>query len=410
MRCGRPRPAITAAVLAILAITVPACSGGNDDTTGVAPSATVDEVTAQPTTTGVPPSLVTGTTTAPAPAEPPPPNPECAPGADRTITELPDAPVDAVVVPDHDLGAQALGGETIPAVHIPGFTIPEHIVDGGCIVQYAAPGGCVGAVEITGVTLPDVVIPGLVIEPVVVEGEEVAPGIEQKAVTLEGATSPTVRREQTCAVETTARTGGVPALFRERLVREAATRPAGERPFIRRHPICVEGSCSVPLGIDQVVVPVLVFNEVWMPDLVVLVNVVAGAPEAAVVETPGQTSYTAPADVLFDFGEATLRPDAIPSLQAIVAAIAVAPPDTSLLVEGHTDDVGDEATNDELSRARAQAVTDWLVTDGGIAADRITTSGLGEHVPVAPNVLEDGSDNPGGRALNRRVVISVVTA
>jgi len=407
MRCRR-HLAVTGAVLAVLAM-VPACSGGDDDRAGVETSARVDDVTTAPPTTAVPPSLVTGTTTAPTPPEPPPPNPACAPGADRTITELPDATVEAVVVPDYDLAAQAVGGDTIPAVHVPGFTIPAHIVEGGCIVQYAAPGGCIGAVEITGVTLPDVVVPGFAIAPVVVGGKKVGPGIEHDAMTLEGATSPTVRREQTCAVETTARTGGVLALFRERLVRETATRPAGERPFIRRDPICLAGGCSVPVAVDQVVVPVLIVKEVEVPDLVVIVNAVAGAPEAAVVETPGQTSYTAPADVLFDFGDAMLRPDAIPSLQAIVAAIALAPPDTRVLVEGHTDDVGDDAANDELSRARAQAVTDWLVTEGGIAADRITTSGLGERVPVAPNTMDDGSDNPDGRAMNRRVVISVVT-
>ncbi len=357
----------------------------------------------------MPPSLVASPTTAPAAPAPPPPDPSCAPGPDRIVTDLADATVEAVVVPDYTLAEQRLGDVTIPAVRVPGFTIPAHIVDNGCLISYNAPGGCLGAVEISSVSIPDVTIPGVEIDPVVVDGVEVAPGIEIEPVTLAGASTPAVRREQTCAIETSDRTGGVPALVRDELVRPEIRREGGSRPFIGRDPICVPAGCSVRLAIDHVTVPVLISSGVVAPELVSVVTTLDAEQGTAVVETPGRTSYTASADVLFDPGEASLRPDAIPSLQSIVTAIQAAPPDAALLVEGHTDSLGETAYNDALALARAEGVAEWLVTEGGIAPARITTAGFGESTPVAPNTLDDGSDNPEGRALNRRVVISVLT-
>jgi OOP family OmpA-OmpF porin len=61
----------------------------------------------------------------------------------------------------------------------------------------------------------------------------------------------------------------------------------------------------------------------------------------------------------------------------------------------------------QLSRERAQSVKDWLVKNGSVAAASIATKGLGEQYPIAPNKNADGSDNPVGRALNRRVSIIV---
>jgi outer membrane protein OmpA-like peptidoglycan-associated protein len=60
-----------------------------------------------------------------------------------------------------------------------------------------------------------------------------------------------------------------------------------------------------------------------------------------------------------------------------------------------------------LSRERAVAGKEWLVTKKAVAAAGITAKGLGEENPVAPNENADGSDNPEGRAQNRRVQITV---
>jgi OOP family OmpA-OmpF porin len=76
-------------------------------------------------------------------------------------------------------------------------------------------------------------------------------------------------------------------------------------------------------------------------------------------------------------------------------------------IEGYTDSKGGKSVNIPLSRERANAVRDWLVKNGNVAAAHISTKGFGEQNPVAANTNPDGSDNPAGRALNRRVSIIV---
>jgi outer membrane protein OmpA-like peptidoglycan-associated protein len=61
----------------------------------------------------------------------------------------------------------------------------------------------------------------------------------------------------------------------------------------------------------------------------------------------------------------------------------------------------------QLSQERATAVKNWLLRNGNVPPDNITARGFGEQNPVAPNTNVDGSDNPAGRALNRRVSIVV---
>jgi len=65
-------------------------------------------------------------------------------------------------------------------------------------------------------------------------------------------------------------------------------------------------------------------------------------------------------------------------------------------IQGHTDNVGDDAQNMALSQARADAVRQWFI-DHGIAADRLIAKGYGETQPVADNATPDG------QAQNRRV-------
>ena len=73
--------------------------------------------------------------------------------------------------------------------------------------------------------------------------------------------------------------------------------------------------------------------------------------------------------------------------------------DLKILIEGHTDNVGAAASNLSLSDARAAAVKAALVSEFGIDGGRITTKGLGDTKPAAPNTT------PVGRAQNRRVEI-----
>lgn len=110
------------------------------------------------------------------------------------------------------------------------------------------------------------------------------------------------------------------------------------------------------------------------------------------------------ADVLFDFDKYTLKPEAVAALGK-VGQVAAAYPDYPMFIEGHTDGKGTHPYNMKLSDNRANAVKEWLVKNGSVAASRITTQGFGETKPVAPNKNPDGSDNPEGRQKNRRVEI-----
>lgn len=112
-------------------------------------------------------------------------------------------------------------------------------------------------------------------------------------------------------------------------------------------------------------------------------------------------------DVLFEFNKSTLsgRPSGkIRGISDILQGEAVR--GRSVSIEGHTDSVGSGSYNQRLSERRAEAVADAL-TGGGVSSSRISSRGFGEHYPIAPNQREDGSDNPSGRAWNRRVEVVI---
>lgn len=106
-------------------------------------------------------------------------------------------------------------------------------------------------------------------------------------------------------------------------------------------------------------------------------------------------------DVLFGSGEAGLNEGVTPGLDRIAAFMEVYPERTAT-VEGHTDSVGRGDANLDLSQRRADAVKAYLVARG-ISATRIVASGMGEHMPIAPN------DSASGRLRNRRVDIIIDT-
>jgi outer membrane protein OmpA-like peptidoglycan-associated protein len=105
-------------------------------------------------------------------------------------------------------------------------------------------------------------------------------------------------------------------------------------------------------------------------------------------------------DVLFDAGRAELGPGAQRSIDKL-AEFLKAYPKRTVLIEGHTDNTGDEDFNVKLSQQRADAVRDKLVAKG-IASQRIRTKGYGPKFPVVDN------NTPAGRQLNRRVEVVVL--
>jgi outer membrane protein OmpA-like peptidoglycan-associated protein len=104
-------------------------------------------------------------------------------------------------------------------------------------------------------------------------------------------------------------------------------------------------------------------------------------------------------DVLFDTGSYTLKPGAREML-AKISGIVLAHPGLNLQIEGHTDSVGSDEFNQQLSERRANSVGNFLAQQG-VSASTITARGFGKMQPVATN------DTPEGRQRNRRVEIVV---
>ena len=121
------------------------------------------------------------------------------------------------------------------------------------------------------------------------------------------------------------------------------------------------------------------------------------------VESCG-TVITLEDGVLFDFGKSDIRPEAAQTIKSL-ATVLSSNKVPAAHVYGHTDSISDEAFNLQLSQERADAVVAELKKDG--VSSTLDATGYGESKPVAPNENADGSDNPSGRALNRRVEIFI---
>ena len=100
--------------------------------------------------------------------------------------------------------------------------------------------------------------------------------------------------------------------------------------------------------------------------------------------------------ILFDTGSDRLKPESAPVIQSIAKGLE-SNPELKLHIEGHTDSIGDDAKNLDLSKRRAEAVKNVLVAQFNVDAARLTTNGLGETKPI------DSNDTPQGRSQNRRV-------
>jgi flagellar motor protein MotB len=123
-----------------------------------------------------------------------------------------------------------------------------------------------------------------------------------------------------------------------------------------------------------------------------LVSVNAAALASDITRTGHASVY----GIYFDSGKADVKPESDAALEEI-AKLLQQDPSLKLYVVGHTDNVGTLASNMDLSRRRATAVTQVLVTKHGVAAARLSPQGDGPTAPVASNDSEEG------RAKNRRV-------
>ena len=123
------------------------------------------------------------------------------------------------------------------------------------------------------------------------------------------------------------------------------------------------------------------------------------------VESCG-TVITLEDSILFDFGKSDIRPEAARTIESL-ATVLSGNKVPAAHIYGHTDSISDDAFNLQLSQERADAVMAELTKDG--VSSTLDATGYGESKPVAPNENADGSDNPSGRALNRRVEIFIPT-
>jgi outer membrane protein OmpA-like peptidoglycan-associated protein len=123
-------------------------------------------------------------------------------------------------------------------------------------------------------------------------------------------------------------------------------------------------------------------------------------------ESPKELRLTLASDILFDFDEATIRPDAKATLDR-VAEIVRSKSHGIVGIWGFSDSMGAPDYNLRLSRARAESVENWLIGHAGLRAAQFAARGFGATRFVSPNTKSDGGDDPVGRQKNRRVEIVI---
>ncbi|MBQ5402337.1 MAG: OmpA family protein, partial [Bacteroidales bacterium] len=128
---------------------------------------------------------------------------------------------------------------------------------------------------------------------------------------------------------------------------------------------------------------------------------IEGAQVETVTDVNNLTSVKVTFDngILFDFNKSELSDAAKQSLKDFAQKMADMP-ETDITIWGHTDNIGTEAANQSVSQKRANAVKDFLASQG-IAADRLLAEGKSFNMPVATN------DTADGRAQNRRVEVYI---
>ena len=137
-----------------------------------------------------------------------------------------------------------------------------------------------------------------------------------------------------------------------------------------------------------------------------LVKVFASRGLDAREEGAGVVLYL-PTVYLFAFGKSEVDAAARTQLQEIASLLAEPMlAGRRITVEGHADGIGSRRYNVSLSEARAQAVIAVLEA-GGVARTRLHSRAYGKDRPLEPNTLADGTDNPDGRAKNRRVALVI---
>lgn len=111
-------------------------------------------------------------------------------------------------------------------------------------------------------------------------------------------------------------------------------------------------------------------------------------------------------NIYFEFDSARIQPSAAKELDKLVQLL-IDNPEIKIEMGSHTDSVGSNTYNYELSQRRAQSTVRYLISKG-ISAERLEARGYGEEKPIARNTNPDGTDNPKGRDMNRRTEFKIL--
>jgi outer membrane protein OmpA-like peptidoglycan-associated protein len=131
-----------------------------------------------------------------------------------------------------------------------------------------------------------------------------------------------------------------------------------------------------------------------MPTMLANLSVMAGGKK--LYDAIAESGRVSTQGIYFDTGSDRIRPESTPTLKEIGAMLSEHA-DLKLVIEGHTDNVGNAASNQALSEKRAAAVRQFLIDNYSVDGARLSAKGLGSTKPVGPN------DTPEGRQNNRRV-------
>lgn len=112
-------------------------------------------------------------------------------------------------------------------------------------------------------------------------------------------------------------------------------------------------------------------------------------------------------NIQYAYDDATILPTSAAELEKLITFMQDNP-SLDVEIHSHTDSKGDDNYNLNLSQRRAESVVNYLVNNG-VTRERLSAKGFGESVPVAPNTLQNGADNPDGRALNRRTEFKIIS-
>jgi OOP family OmpA-OmpF porin len=182
----------------------------------------------------------------------------------------------------------------------------------------------------------------------------------------------------------------VPVLVNDRRVQLPAVHAKCPRPFFGEAEFYVLDDPDDPLALAW---------QLGGGNKLQVVKITVPAEGPRIEQSLSQSGRAEVHGIYFDFASATIRPESEPVLKEIAQALADNPK-WKLSVEGHTDNVGGDDYNLELSNRRAAAVKQALIERYRVAADRLTTAGFGASRPRETN------DTLEGRARNRRVELA----